>query len=464
MIWKWFHSAICEHLEAVARRDITRLIVNIPPRLTKSFLGSVFFPSWVWTWKPSAQFLCVSAMDDVVNRDGLRHLEFVQSDQYQDMFLPEWKIKTTQEAKSNFQNTVGGQRLSQPTGRRRQGVDADYIIIDDPHDVIRVLSGVARVDKDVEHLDSSLITRLNDVDTPIVIIMQRLHQSDYTGHKLSETNNKWIHICLPNEFDGKKRKHIVDLGGGKKIIYEDQRKKKGELLCPERVPEDRVKELKHVLHEYGYAAQYQQDPAPPEGVHFNPQWMAENCWTQGTLPNSFDYLLASWDCSYTKSKDSDYVVGQLWGIKKAQSYLLAQTRKKMVLHETIRSIQEQHKYSLTEWGLSPRATIVEAKANGPEVIKALKKEIQGIIPFNPQGESKVGRAQAVQSYIKAGQVHIPDPKKYKWVYKDLMPELRYFPMATHDDQVDALTQALLHIYEGKRFWVASLSGKKKKKD
>lgn len=227
---------------------------------------------------------------------------------------------------------------------------------------------------------------------------------------------------------------------------------------------------------YGWAALYQQRPAPAKGAIFDIGWW--KFWTtdpdKATEDGSVIYLhpeeiggsgrwLDSWDMAFKGASTSDYVVGQRWVHHGVKRILVAQTRARRTFTETLKEMRW--------WGRSGpdttdpvkrepdprlalptsrfvRKRIVEDKANGTAVIDVLKDEISGLVPVNPT-DSKEGRARAVTPLAEAGNVYLPHPTDpgNEWVLADLLPELRDFPLGSHDDSVDALTQALADMQD-----------------
>lgn len=444
LVWNWHIDAVCHHLELVTRRKIRKLGINMPPRLLKSFLVSVYWPAWIWTQAPEFQFICTSAIEKVVVRDAVAMRSLVQSDWYQDTFRPDWGFSKSQDAKTYYVNEAMGHRISITTGQRILGAGGDGTIIDDPHDAQYALRSSVQLEKDRLFLDEVLPTRKNNQDDWVVAIGQRLHEFDYSGHA-QRTKTGWVWLIIPNEWDGDP--HENETG------YRDPRTKKGELLFPARINAERVAELKEELGEVGYEGQYQQRPAPPGGTIFKVENF--NKWIPGELPE-FDFLCSSWDFAYKKSHETDYVVGQLWGVKGSLRFLLAQVRRRMDFTECIAAMMEMQRFAKVQFGQVPRFVVVELKANGQRIIDHLIETIPGLIGFNPQGESKTSRANAVQPFYAAGQVYIPHPEHFKWIRDEYLPELLFFPKWRHDDQVDCTTQALLKIHEFTEFNVISL--------
>jgi hypothetical protein len=211
--------------------------------------------------------------------------------------------------------------MSKTTGQLIIGIRGDCILIDDPLDASQAYADKAALEETNQWVDQSLSSRKNRPTVPRILIMQRLHERDPSGHMLEQDG--WVHLCLPNEYDGK-RHHTV-------IGYEDPRTEEGELLFTELFgPEDTAR-AKDVLGRIGYAGQYQQDPLPADGVIFLEAWF--QFWDPDELPK-FDMLIGSWDLNDLEhnkkaTKDTDYVVGQLWGAHGLDRYLIAQTRAKL---------------------------------------------------------------------------------------------------------------------------------------
>lgn len=208
----------------------------------------------------------------------------------------------------------------------------------------------------------------------------------------------------------------------------------GQPLCPELFTKQALESIKTSVGSYWWASLYQQRPSPAEGGIFKRHW-----WQYyRQAPGKFDEIIQSWDMSFKDKATSDFVVGQVWGRSGADKYLLDQVRGRMDFTATLQAVR-----SLSAKWPQARAKLVEDKANGPAVIATLKREISGLIPVEPQG-SKEARAWAVQPEVEAGNVYIPDPGIASWVH-DFVEECAAFPNGAHDDQVDAMTQALLRF-------------------
>ncbi len=439
--WNWHLGAITEHLEACKAGQINRLLVNEPPRHLKSWTASVAFPSWWWADDPAVQFLAGSCDKDVVLRDADAHRDLCASPEYQTMFRPDWNFKASstgkqQDAKGYYRNTAGGHRVSKVFGKKGQGMDADVLLLDDPLDGADAFSDKVGLVDHVTSYRTRFITRLNNPATGVVILfMQRLHELDLSGIMLEEGG--WEHLCLPSEYDGKKRFTI--LGG-----Y-DPRTEEGELLFPERFPQEVLDQKKIDLTARGYAGQYQQMPAPAAGAMVLKDWI--QYWTPKTLPE-MTYWISSWDCTFgSKTKHADFVVGQVWGVRGNDVYLLDQVRAKMTEPEMAGAIRKMNQLHPGQ-----RAVIIEEAAAGRDVYETLRLEIPGIEKSPVKDKSKEERLAATLTKWEQKHVFLPHPQycsvngaDYSWVANLYEKELLTFPGSRHDDQVDATSQALIWI-------------------
>jgi hypothetical protein len=285
----WHIEEICEHLEAITAGEIRKLLINIPPRHSKSTIVSVMWPMWEWLTDPSHKYLCASYSGTLSIRDNLKARRLIQSPWYQERWGHMFRLAGDQNAKQRFENDRTGYRLATSVGGTATGEGGSRLILDDPHSAQEAQSDVIR-DSALEWFDMVWSTRLNDPKKDaMVTIMQRLHERDISGHILADIGG-WEHLMIPAEWDGVRRK--TSLGP-----Y-DPRQKKGELICPERFGEKEITELKQLLGSYGTSGQLQQDPVPSEGGILKTKefqlWPADK-----GLPQ-FEYILQSYDCAFTE--------------------------------------------------------------------------------------------------------------------------------------------------------------------
>jgi predicted phage terminase large subunit-like protein len=432
----WHIDAIVEHLEAVSRGQIRNLLINVPPRHAKSLLVSVFWPVWEWIHWPHRRWLFSSYAAQLSIRDSLKCRRLIESPWYQANWSHCFTLTSDQNQKSRFENDKSGYRLSTSVGGAATGEGGDRVVCDDPHNVQEAISDAIRK-ATLSWWDEVMSTRLNDPKTAAkLIIMQRCHQQDLSGHVLEQGG--WEHLCLPAEYEGSKR--------ATSIGWADPRTEHGELLWPERFGTSEIGELKRSLGSYAAAGQLQQRPSPAEGGILKRDW-----WRYYTvLPETFDEVIQSWDCAFKDTDSSDFVVGQVWGRKGADKYLLDQVRGRMDCPATIRAVKK-----LSEKWPKAHAKVVEDKANGPAVIQMLRHEITGLIAVNPEG-GKQARVHAVSPQIESGNVYLPLPSTTPWV-DAFIEECAVFPNGPHDDQVDAMSQALLRLKKRSPMLMAPVS-------
>lgn len=464
----WHIDVVCEHLEAVTAGELPRLIINVPPRTMKSLTVSVFWPAWEWLTSPHIRWLYASYAEDLSQRDSLKCRRLIRAEGgRQDGTLFErigyqgvlrllgqsWSLMKDQDAKRKYETTATGMRLATSVGGLATGEGGDRIVVDDPLNAKQARSETERQAANV-WWDETMTTRFNSASGVAVIVMQRLHEDDLTGHLLEQGG--WHHLCLPGEYEPR-HKHTyppkVKLPSGREISG-DPRTTEGELLEPVRLSGDRLAELRRSLGSYGFAGQIQQRPSPQEGGMFKRGWW--RYWTARDVPSAdeWDRLIQSWDLTFkdTKSASGSYVVGQVWAARAADRYLLAQVRGRMDFTGTVKAIEAVSR----EWPTS--AKLVEEKANGAAVISTLKGKIGGLVPVEPEG-GKEARAAAVEPFVEAGNVylpageHIPTVRGYPATsVADFIEEHAMFPNGRHDDQVDAHSQALTYLARRRKRW------------
>jgi predicted phage terminase large subunit-like protein len=348
-----------------------------------------------------------------------------------------------------YSNTQAGFRMGTTVAGAATGEHADIQLVDDPIKPLDApgdrVQGVG-IERVLSWWDETMSTRMVDPKTSRrVIIMQRLHENDLAGHVLA--SGGYTHLCLPMEAEKScvvtvPHRCSMELDGkgaptpATEISYKDKRKP-GELLWPKRFPAE-VLETRHTeMGPRASAAQDQQRPVPAGGGIFKREWV--QYWT--AKPKGGE-IIQSWDMAFKGTDSSDYVVGQVWMRDGANFYLLDQWRKKATFSETCLGV-----LSLT--AKHPRAVrkLIEDKANGSAVMDMLQSKVAGMKPVNPMG-GKVARANAVEPLWAARNVFVPDPKIAPWA-SEFVDELVTFngDPARHDDQVDAMTQALSFFLE-----------------
>lgn len=417
---------ICKHLEAVASGDIKRLLINLPPGLSKSLLACVFWPAWVWTFAPSTKWGFASYDQPLVLRDARRCRALIESSWYQER----WPLKLVDDSNrmGEYTNEHMGYRLSVTIRGGLTGKHVDIAVIDDPHKpmAFEVGEGTQESRAVRDWYDGTLTSRFTDqAKARKVIIMQRLSDLDLSQHVLDGTEG-YQHLCLPMEFDPTRRS-ITTVGG-------DWRTLPGELLAPKRFPAEAIAAMKGAFRSERVAsAQLQQDPMPADGSIFKDAWFQKR---YDSLPTKHMQIFHSWDCAFKDSETSDFVVGQVWGVVGDDYYLLDQVRGKWDFVDTCAQIQ-----ALISRYPKYMALLIEDKANGSAIVSYLKSRLQRMIAINPEG-GKASRAAAVSPLFESGHIHLPASADWLGGY---LKEMLAFPASKHDDQVDATTQVLNYL-------------------
>ena len=187
----WHIDAVSEHLQAIVEGDIKRLIINIPPRHMKSISVAVVLPAWTWATQPDKKFLYASYAGSLSIRDSVKCRRLIDSKWYKEHFGDAFKLTSDQNQKQRFENNKTGQRIATSVDGALTGEGGDIIVIDDPHNVREAESSAVR-ESVLDWWDQAMQTRLNDPKTgAFVIIMQRVHENDLTGHILRNEYNDW---------------------------------------------------------------------------------------------------------------------------------------------------------------------------------------------------------------------------------------------------------------------------------
>lgn len=437
----WHIDAICEHLEAASRGEIDRLLINVPPRHMKTITISVMWPAWCWTFRPHLRFLTASYGANLAERDAVRSRDLLRSSWYRERW-PALELKDDVNRTSRYENTRTGYRVATSVGGEGTGEGGDVIIIDDPHKIEEALSDTARA-RVLDWHDGTLGFRFNDPKTGIeVVVMQRLHELDLSGHLLERGG--YTHLCLPARYEPS---HPF-------CWPNDPRSKEGELLWPAHIPERELARIEQTMGSFRAAGQLQQRPAALEGEllkrswwqFFPPEYLSQDKVTM--LPR-FQRIVSSWDTAFEDKTSSDYVVGQVWGLSGADRYLLWSYRRHANLNATTEAMRNANRWVGERWPKAGHTILIEKSANGAEIIATLKRELTGVIAVTVSTD-KITRAIAASTPLESGNIYVPGRAAPDtstgyiapdWV-ASLIDEGAAFPNGKYDDQVDAFSQAI----------------------
>lgn len=421
----------CDHLEAVARGDIKRLIINIPPAFMKTLLVAVFFPMWLWgpVRRSGERFLCLSHEESLAIEASTKCRRLLQSEWYQTLWGDDVRIVADQNRKDYFENTATGFRqvatFDNVTGRR-----GDIVIVDDPISVKKANSETERNTVN-RWFQEALPSRVNDpTSSRMILMMQRVHENDPTGFILAQDWG-WEHLMLPMRYEAGRAAH-TSLG---KV---DWRKEEGQPLFPERFPIQEVERLETELGEYATAGQLQQRPAPREGGMFKVDKIdiVDHC------PSGSE-TVSAWDLAGSKRKTSPYTARVLMTRVGGDIYVRDVKRWRADPTEVERLIEQ---------------TCIDDRNDVPSVLFSLPQDpgyggkaakwrhAEILIGFNykitPEGrDDKQTRAEPFAAQVGAERVHLV---RGSW-NAAYIEELRNFPSGTYKDQVDASSRAFQEL-------------------
>jgi len=444
----WHIDAISEHLEAATNGEIQNLIINMPPRHMKSLLVSVFWPMWVWTFRPESRWLFLSYADNLAVRDSLKCRRIINSNWYQANFGSMFKLTGDQNQKTRFDNDKTGFRIATGVNGGATGEGGEFIVVDDPIKAKDSHSEAVREAAN-EWWGGTVSTRGNDPESMVrVIVMQRLHQRDLTGFVLDQMRSggtPYELLCLPAEYEP--NRCMLTTG------WQDPRKVEGELLWPERFSAKTVERLKSELGSEA-PGQLQQRPTSAEGGIFQKSW-----WADGRNRYRLDdatiskEVVARWlfiDTAFKDKASNDFsacAVIELWpdyriGLRHMWSKRILSALLPGEIESLARTWNTDNKL---------RAVVIEDKGSGTTSIQTLRMSAPAwlaemVTEFMPTG-TKEYRARLASVWCERDCVQFPYPSNENgdW-YNDFMDseqgELFMFPNAAHDDKVDTLTSGI----------------------
>jgi predicted phage terminase large subunit-like protein len=418
------HKRMAEAFERVANGTCKRLIINMPPRHTKSEFASYLLPAWFLGKFPHKKVIQCSNTGELAVGFGRKVRNLVDSEVYHDIF-PELTLQADSKAAGRWNTSKGGDYFAIGVGGTVTGKGADVLIIDDPHseqEAAMAASNPEVYDKVSEWYTSGPRQRLQP-SAAIVIVMTRWAQRDLTGQVLKSAAQRagedWEVIEFPAILPS------------------------GTPLWPEFWPLQELEALRAELPNSKWQAQYQQNPVGNESAIVKRDWWK---WWEKDDPPRCDYVLQTWDTAFEKNQRADYSAGTTWGIfnldedNNAPNIILLNTYKKRVEYPDLKKdvLKEYNDYE-------PDGVLIEKKASGAPLIYELRSMGIPVQEFTPgKGQDKIARLNAVSDIIASGKVWIP---RTRWA-EELVDEVASFPSGEHDDLVDATTLALMRFRQG----------------
>lgn len=420
----WHIQALCEHLEALYRGEIKNLLVNIPPRSTKTITCSSMFPSWVWINDPSTQFLCLSHSQPLSTKAALTHRDIITSKWYKVRWGHIYDLKADQNQKTQFSNTKSGYRISRAMRSGVTGDGANILIVDDPNNAAE--SDTVREETN-ERWDSVLSTRLNNTNNDKrLVIQQRTNENDLTGHILKgEEADEWTKLIIPMEFEEKRRCKTIVLPSSNGRRWKDPRTTEKESICPVRFNAKAIDSLKKRLGStYLIAGQLQQRPAPEEGGLFRKSWFQ---WWKKTEPPKVFQIIQSWDTAFKKedkrkpNQKISFSACTTWGLFDDEfgitNIILLNLWRDRVEFPELRAMAQKLAKDyrnngsvdiVPDGGHVPDMILIENKATGDPLNQELRRA--GIVTtmYDPSLDGdKIRRASLITHIVQAGRIWVP---------------------------------------------------------
>lgn len=426
VVWPAFiegehHKVMSDAFNRIADGSLKRLIINMPPRHTKSEFASHLFPAWFLGKYPEKKVIQTAHTAELAVGFGRKVRNLVNSEDYQDVFK-DVSLSSDSKAAGRWSTNKRGEYFAIGVGGAVTGKGADVLIIDDPHsEQEAAMNDPSIYDKTYEWYTSGPRQRLQPGGA-ICIVMTRWAKRDLTGQIIKSSierggSDEWEVIELPAILPS------------------------GSPLWPGFWPIDQLEALKAELPLSKWSAQYQQDPTSEEGAIVKREWW--NQW-EGKNPPRCDFVIQSWDTAFLAKETADYSACTTWGVfydddGNSNIILLDALQERLEFPDLKARAYEMYKE------FEPDAFIVEAKASGTPLIFELRRMGIPVSEYTPsRGRDKIARVNAISDLFSSGLVWAP---KTRWA-EEVVEQFAAFPAGDHDDLVDASTQALLRFRQG----------------
>ena len=427
------HAIMADAFERVANGELKRLIINMPPRHTKSEFASYLFPAWFLGKYPEKKIIQTAHTAELAVGFGRKVRNLIDQEDFQEVF-PGIELSSDSKAAGRWNTNKKGDYFAIGVGGAVTCKGADVLIIDDPHSEQEAAIGAYNpevYDKVYEWYTSGPRQRLQPGGS-IIVVMTRWSVRDLTGQIIKsatqrEGADEWEVIELPALMPS------------------------GDPLWPEFWPKDQLESLKAELPVSKWSAQYQQDPTSEEGALIKREWWRE--WEYESPPPC-EAIIQSWDTAFLKTQRADYSACTTWGVFNHPNdqgetvpnlILLDAYKEKLEFPDLKRAAYEKY------WEYEPDQMIVEAKAAGSPLIFELRAMGIPVTEFTPsRGQDKIARVNAVSDLFASGVIWAPPTR---WA-EEVIEECAAFPAGEHDDLVDSTTQALLRFRQGG--WIRSV--------
>ena len=414
------HQHIAAEFTKISSKKKGRLIINMPPRHTKSEFASYLFPAWMIGKYPNLKIMQVSHNAELSSRFGSKVRNLMEQKEYQNIF-GDVKLREDSKAKGRWETNHGGEYFAAGVGGSITGRGADLLIIDDPHTEQDAMSESA-MERAFDWYVSGPRQRLQPGGS-IVVVMTRWAEDDLTGRLIKSQKepkaDKWNVISFPAILDS------------------------GNPVWPEYWELEELEKVKASLPIRNWSAQYMQNPTSEEGAILKREWW--QVWEHERIPK-LQHVIQSYDTAFSAKETADYSAITTWGIffpqedGKPAMILLDAIKGKYDFPELKAIAMDQYKY----W--EPETVIIEAKATGEPLMQEFRRMGIPVIPFVPsRGKDKHSRVNATAPVFEGGQIYYPEGEKYA---EEVIEECAAFPHGANDDYVDSTTQAVLRYRQG----------------
>ena len=413
------HQLIANEYTKIANERKGRLIINMPPRHTKSEFASIYFPAWLIGRNPKMKLIQVSHNTELATRFGSKVRNLLASPEYSQVF-GDVRLREDAKAKGKWETNHGGEYFAAGVGGAITGRGADLLIIDDPH-TEQDSHSEGSMDRAYEWYTSGPRQRLQPGGS-IVLVMTRWAENDLTGRLIKSQKepkaDRWKHISFP-------------------AILES-----GNPVWPEYWDLEELEKVKASLPVRNWSAQYMQNPTSEEGAILKREWWQK--WPN-EVPK-LKHVIQSYDTAFSKKETADYSAITTWGIftpaeeEPDALILLDATRGKWDFPELKAIALDTYKF----W--EPESVIIEQKATGAPLSQEFRRMGIPVIDFVPsKGRDKHSRVNASAPVFESGQVWYPEDEKWA---EEVIEECAAFPHGENDDYVDTVTQAVLRYRQG----------------
>jgi predicted phage terminase large subunit-like protein len=412
------HKKIAEKFNDIANKKIKRLIINMPPRHTKSEFASFLLPAWMVGRRPNLKIIQSTHTTELAIRFGRKAKTLMDSPEYKQVF--DTRLREDSQAAGKWETQQGGEYYAAGVGSAITGRGADLLIIDDPHSEQDALN-MSSMERAYEWYTSGPRQRLQPGGT-IVVVMTRWNMKDLTGMLLKNQktlkSDQWELIEFPAILPSNKP------------------------VWPEYWKLEELEGVKASLSVGKWNAQWMQNPTAEEGSLIKREWW--RVWDRDYIPK-LTHVIQSYDTAFLKKESADYSAITTWGVfhesidSAPNLILLDAVKERLEFPELRKKAKEQYDY----W--KPESVIVEAKASGLPLTYELRKMGIPVINFTPsRGNDKHARVNAVAPLFESGQIWAPDEK----FAEEVIEECASFPYGDHDDLVDSMTQAVMRFRQG----------------